>query len=190
MRIAGTHALLVWLTLASGCAEKGPPSWASECPDFAQHWVPCCSGGQGSVEGTFGTDQARFVAGGGGGFANQAGCTAPLFQLDASARAFTAPAPAHFTLDFRLDATGTPSAVSALYFHADNQQGQLFGNTRVANGQLVPTDFSVQITERRPWHVAGRVTGTLVRDPHTAPVSIPVIATFAFDTVYFEWLPD
>jgi hypothetical protein len=190
MRIAGAHVLLVSLAFASGCGQKGPPDWSSECPDFAQHQVPCCTGGQGSVEGRFGNDDARFVVDSGAGFAIQAGCTAPSFQIAAIARGITAPAPASVDLSFRLDASGRPDAVSASYFITDSQQGQLFGNDRLMNGQLVPTDFSLQVEERSPWHIAGRFAGTLVRDPHGTPASIQVNATFRFDTVYFDWPPD
>jgi hypothetical protein len=179
--------LLLGVTLASGCREKGPPAWASECPEFDQHWVACCNGGQGAVEGRFGTEDAHFVVDGGRGFALQAGCTAPSFQIEGRVRETSAPAPFNLSLRFRLDAGGTPSGLSVSYFRADDRQGQLFQNNTLVNGQLVPTDAAVQIDERRPWHVRGRLTGTLIRDPHRDAIPIQMNATFGFDTVYFEW---
>jgi hypothetical protein len=182
--------LLLGVTLASGCREKGPPAWASECPEFDQHWVACCNGGRGAVEGRFGTEDARFVVDGPAGFALQAGCTAPFFQIAGRARVTSAPAPFDLELRFRLDAGGTPGGLWVSYFRADDRQGQLFANTELVNGQLVLTDAAVQIDERRPWHVRGRLTGTLTRDPHPDATPIQMNATFDVDTVYFEWPED
>jgi len=53
------------LVVQDVCSEG---SWASECPDFDQHWVPCCSGGKGAFEGRFGNEDVRLLVDSDGGW--------------------------------------------------------------------------------------------------------------------------